>query len=83
MAFARQAFNDAVMSYNTQVERFPASIIAGIGGFARRSFSSWNPPKNERLRESHFEANAARAQSRSSCAVAWRVHSEAAEDGFL
>ena len=33
VAFARQAFNDAVMSYNTQVERFPASLIAGIGGF--------------------------------------------------
>jgi len=34
VAFARQAFNDAVMTYNTQREVFPASLIAGIGGFA-------------------------------------------------
>ncbi len=38
VAFSRQSFNDAVMTYNTQVERFPASLIAGIGGFARAAF---------------------------------------------
>jgi LemA protein len=33
VAFARQAFNDAVMSYNTTREVFPNSLIAGAFGF--------------------------------------------------
>jgi LemA protein len=33
VAFARQAYNDAVMAYNTGRELFPASIIAGSAGF--------------------------------------------------
>jgi LemA protein len=33
VAFARQAFNDAVMSYNTSAEQFPATVIAGMFGF--------------------------------------------------
>lgn len=33
IAFARQAFNDAVMSYNTERESFPVNIIAGNFGF--------------------------------------------------
>jgi LemA protein len=34
VAFARQAYNDAVMTYNTGREVFPASLIAGSAGFA-------------------------------------------------
>ena len=34
VAFARQAYNDAVMAYNTGREIFPTSIIAGATGFA-------------------------------------------------
>lgn len=34
IAFARQAYNDAVMHYNTRRESFPASIVAGTFGFA-------------------------------------------------
>ena len=34
VAFARQAFNDAVMSYNNTREVFPNSIVAGSFGFA-------------------------------------------------
>ncbi len=33
VAFARQAYNDSVMSYNNRREVFPASIIAGSAGF--------------------------------------------------
>jgi len=33
IAFARQAFNDAVTIYNTFTEKFPNSIIAGMFGF--------------------------------------------------
>ena len=34
IAFARQAFNDAVTEYNTKRELFPTSMIAGIFNFA-------------------------------------------------
>ena len=34
VAFARQAFNDAVMSYNTTREVFPNNFVAGAFGFA-------------------------------------------------
>lgn len=33
VAFARQAFNDAVMAYNTARETFPAVVFAGALGF--------------------------------------------------
>src|SRR5213596_448063 len=33
VAFARQAYNDAVMSYNTQRETFPTNMIAGTFNF--------------------------------------------------
>jgi LemA protein len=34
VSFARQAYNDSVMAYNTQREVFPSNIIAGIFNFA-------------------------------------------------
>jgi LemA protein len=34
VAFARQAYNDAVMGYNTQRETFPTNLIAGPFNFA-------------------------------------------------
>jgi LemA protein len=33
IAFARQAFNDAVMSYNISREKFPGNIISGMFNF--------------------------------------------------
>ena len=33
VAFSRQAYNDAVMSYNNQREMFPGSVIAGMFNF--------------------------------------------------
>ena len=38
IAFARQAFNDAVMTYNTSRELFPAVLFAGIFGFQPAQF---------------------------------------------
>jgi LemA protein len=35
IAFARQAFNDQVLGYNTELESFPASLIATTFGFRR------------------------------------------------
>jgi len=34
VAFARQAYNDSVMEYNTRRESFPDSIFAGMFGFS-------------------------------------------------
>src|SRR4051812_48938037 len=33
VAFSRQAFNDSVMTYNTQRESFPSNIFAGMFNF--------------------------------------------------
>lgn len=33
VSFARQAYNDAVMAYNTEREKFPTNIIAGMFNF--------------------------------------------------
>jgi LemA protein len=33
IAFARQAFNDAVMTFNTAVEQFPSNVIASMFAF--------------------------------------------------
>ncbi|MEM8983808.1 MAG: LemA family protein [Pseudomonadota bacterium] len=37
VAFARQAFNDAVMNYNITRENFPNNILAGMFGFTAAS----------------------------------------------
>lgn len=38
VAFSRQAFNDAVLSYNNTAENFPNNVIAGMFRFALASF---------------------------------------------
>ena len=38
VAFSRQAFNDAVMGYNSSVENFPNNMIANMFSFALASF---------------------------------------------
>ena len=45
VAFARQAFNDAVTVYNTARETFPNNIIAGIGGFLPAQLFETDSPK--------------------------------------
>jgi LemA protein len=48
VAFARQAFNDAVMDYNNQREVFPTNIIAGMFNFtAAHSMDITNPAERE------------------------------------
>lgn len=48
IAFARQAFNDAVMTYNTTREEFPAVVFAGPLGFQHaQSFEMENPEEKE------------------------------------
>lgn len=38
IAFARQAYNDAVMRYNNKCEMVPSNIVAGMFGFQRAEF---------------------------------------------
>jgi LemA protein len=38
IAFARQHFNDSVMSFNNQVQQFPSNVLAGMFGFQTRIF---------------------------------------------
>lgn len=53
VAFARQAFNDAVMSYNTARETFPNVIVAGLTGFSpAQPFEIESPKEREAPRVS-------------------------------
>jgi LemA protein len=38
IAFARQFYNDQVLSFNNLVQQFPSAIIASMGGFKTREF---------------------------------------------
>jgi LemA protein len=38
IGFARQAYNDSVMTYNTKIQSFPANIIAGMFSFKDEEF---------------------------------------------
>ena len=44
IAYARQFYNDTVMSYNAMIQMFPASIVAGMGGFTKREFFEIEEP---------------------------------------
>jgi len=45
IAFARQAYNDAVMEYNTRRQVFPSSLIAGAFGFAPAALFELDDPQ--------------------------------------
>ena len=45
VAFARQAFNDAVTSYNTGIETFPNNLVAGMAGFVPAQLFEAESPK--------------------------------------
>lgn len=48
VSFARQAYNDSVMAYNTQREVFPSNIIAGMFNFtAAELFALEKPEERE------------------------------------
>ncbi len=38
IAYARQFFNDSVMSFNMAVQQFPANLVAGAFSFVERSY---------------------------------------------
>ncbi|TVR44161.1 MAG: LemA family protein [Planctomycetota bacterium] len=53
IAFARQAFNDGVMTYNTKRESFPTNIIGGMFNFQlAEHFEITNPEEREAVKVS-------------------------------
>ncbi|MDA0225547.1 MAG: LemA family protein, partial [Proteobacteria bacterium] len=48
IAFARQAFNDAVMEYNTHRESFPPIAVAGVLGFQQAELLQATESEEER-----------------------------------
>jgi LemA protein len=51
VAFARQAYNDAVMGYNNRREMFPSSVVAGMFNFAPAALLEIPAEKAAQVRE--------------------------------
>jgi len=49
IGFARQAYNDAAMRFNTAIEQFPASVIAGFGNFRQVEFFEVESPEERKV----------------------------------
>ncbi|HSK47118.1 MAG TPA: LemA family protein [Coriobacteriia bacterium] len=47
IAYARQFYNDSVMSFNTAIQSFPANVLAGMFGFALREYFEIEPAATE------------------------------------
>src|ERR1700741_2908971 len=47
VAYARQYYNDSVLSYNTQIQKFPTNILAGAFNFEKREFFDAAPEDTE------------------------------------
>ena len=54
VAFSRQAFNDAVLSYNNKAENFPNNIIAGSFNFELASFLEIDSEEKREVPEVSF-----------------------------
>ena len=48
IAFARQAYNDSVMEYNTKRESFPENVVAGLFSFTEAMLLEATESKEER-----------------------------------
>ena len=47
VAYSRQYYNDAVLSYNTQIQKFPTVFLAGMFHFEKREFFDAAPEETE------------------------------------
>ena len=54
VAFARQAFNDSVMKYNTAIEVFPAVAVANAFGFKKAEFFEITAPEEREAQKVSF-----------------------------
>jgi LemA protein len=48
VAFARQAYNDAVLSYNNRRQMFPSSVLAGMFSFGPAALFETEDPQQRR-----------------------------------
>jgi LemA protein len=55
VAFARQAFNDSVMSYNTACESVPTNFIAGMFSFKHAEFLEIKEPEKREAPKVSFD----------------------------
>ena len=51
VAFARQFYNDSVMTYNNKVESFPSNIIAGVFNFIKASMLTLPREQEKQIRK--------------------------------
>lgn len=56
ISFSRQAFNDAMMVYNTALEVFPNSLIAGIFGFKSGELFRVENPQERKAVKVNFDS---------------------------
>ena len=54
VAFSRQAFNDAVLTYNNKAQNFPNNIVAGMFNFELASFLEIESPEKREVPEVNF-----------------------------
>jgi LemA protein len=54
VAFARQAYNDAVMAYNNKREVFPSSVLAGMFGFTPAALFEIDDPQQRQAPQVSF-----------------------------
>ena len=54
IGFSRQAYNDSVMRLNNSIEQFPASIVAGMGGFKQAEFFEVEAPEERKAVKVQF-----------------------------
>ena len=47
VAYARQYYNDSVLNYNTQIQKFPTVLLAGMFHFEKREFFDAAPEETE------------------------------------
>jgi LemA protein len=47
VAYARQYYNDSVLSYNTQIQKVPTVVLAGMFNFEKREFFDAAPEDTE------------------------------------
>ena len=50
ISYARQFYNDSVMTYNNKIEMFPSNIAASIGGFKKEAFFEANENERENVK---------------------------------
>ena len=54
ISFARQAYNDSVMSYNTDRETFPTNTIAGMFNFGAAELFVMEKPEQKEAPKVQF-----------------------------